>query len=73
MFKPMNLEKTPHPMGMNAPSKLTMAPAGAKPAVALPFGLASPWRISPGNNPEYPNHHPIFTHLGAPGLTKEAK
>jgi hypothetical protein len=73
MLDLLNKEKVPHPMGMNAPSKLTMAPPGGKAAVALPFGLASPWRMSPGNNPEYPNHHPIFSNIGAPGIVKEAK
>ena len=56
------------------PSFLGAMGAAQKPAPQVsvrPFGLSSPWKITPGNV-EYPNHHPFLTHLGAPQDLKEA-
>ena len=51
---------------------LSMAVKPEPKSSARPFGLASPWKITPGN-PEYPNHHPFLTHLGVPRDLQEAK
>ena len=71
----MNLApKKPHPLAMAVPHMHALPGLpGAAPATVRPIGLASPWKINPGTNPAYPNHHPFMSHLGPPLDLQRAK
>jgi len=63
MFKPQM--KLGQPALSTPVFNMAAKPASAPPVE--PFGLKSPWRVNPGNNPEYPNHHPFLSRvLNAP-------